>query len=111
MVPWGSRRDTVISPQVREMVLIGLHAGHITRVIGSINGHWWVQTSAAPYGVVQGILHDWGNECLWAPARMEDELHRSGTLGLFAQYPFAKETAVARDSVHWDSLQRIGPTQ
>jgi hypothetical protein len=48
------------------MVLVGEDAGYITRVIGSVNGHWWVQTSAVPYGVVQGLLYDWGHERLWA---------------------------------------------
>jgi hypothetical protein len=48
------------------MVLVGEDAGYITRVIGSINGHWWVQTSAVPYGVVQSLLYDWGHERLWA---------------------------------------------
>lgn len=59
------RRDTVASPQVGEMVLVGQDVGYITRVIGSINGHWWLQTSAVRYGVAQGILHDWGHERLW----------------------------------------------
>ena len=55
-----------IAPQLGEIVLMGKRPGCITRVIGIINGCWWVETSAARYGVVQRMLHDTGRTRIWA---------------------------------------------
>jgi hypothetical protein len=55
----------VVGPRIGEMALVDGRPGCITRVIGAINGHWWVETSTAPYGVAQDILHDWGSGRMW----------------------------------------------
>ncbi len=59
-------RAALTPPRPGEIALIGGRAGCIIRLIGSVNGHWWVETSAAPYGVVQGVLHDWGRSRMWS---------------------------------------------
>lgn len=60
------RHGVAAHPQMGEMVLMGKRPGCITRVIGAFNGHWWVETSAVPYALVQGILHDSGRTRMWA---------------------------------------------
>ena len=57
--------QTPIVPQAGEMVLAGKRPGCITRVIGAFNGRWWVETSAAPYALIQGMLHDSGRTRMW----------------------------------------------
>jgi hypothetical protein len=48
------------------MVLVGPKPGCIIRVIGVVDGACWVETSASPYGIVQGVLYDTGRSRIWA---------------------------------------------
>jgi hypothetical protein len=57
---------TPAAPQAGEVVLLGRRPGCITRVIGAINGRWWVETTAARYAMVQRILYDSGRTRIWA---------------------------------------------
>ena len=57
---------TPMIPRAGELVLMGGRPGCITRVIGAINGRWWVETSAASHAMVQAALHDSGRTRIWS---------------------------------------------
>lgn len=66
MLAADSWQQIAVVPRPGEMVLAGQRPGCILRVIGIVNGACWVETSSAPYGIVQGILHDTGRSRMWA---------------------------------------------
>ena len=66
MLATQARSPLPVQPRPGEMILAGQRPGCILRVIGIVNGDWWVETSATPYGVVQGVLHDTGRSRIWA---------------------------------------------
>ena len=62
----GIQQNIPLAPQAGEIVVTGQRPGCITRVIGAINGRWWVETTAARYAMVQAVLHDSGHTRIWA---------------------------------------------
>ena len=64
--------DAMVAPRVGEMVLMGRTPGCVTRVIGALNGHWWVETSAAARAVVQASVYDSGRTRIWAVRAYDD---------------------------------------
>ncbi len=66
MLATETRSARPLSPRPGEIVLIGQKPGCIIRVIGVVDGVCWVETSASPYGTVQGMLYDTGRSRIWA---------------------------------------------
>lgn len=66
MYQTSTHESTPRGPQAGEIVLMGRRPGCITRVIGAINGRWWVETTAARYATVQAVLYDSGRTRIWA---------------------------------------------